>query len=1151
MRLKLLLVSALFFLCFNYIAIAQPWLKNLPQNKQQADLTFFDYKNAFDTYWAPYNVKNGYYVKSGVKKKAMGWKHFKRWEHYMENKVNPVTGAFPEKSAFQVFQEFMQSAPEPPTEQTANWISLGTDNSSGGYAGIGRVSCIAFHPGDPNIYWVGAAAGGLWKTIDNGTTWTCSTDNNGVLGVSDIVIPSDYATSNTIYIATGDRDAKDNYSIGVLKSTDDGATWNATGLTFAMSLGEQISKMLVDPSNNQVILAATTTGLYKTTNGGMTWNTQLYANYFIDMEYKPGDFNTLYGSTEFGEIYVSTDGGANWAQGFSDPSATRIELAVSANQSNVVYAVAAGSDNGLYGVYKSTDNGVSYSMILDGAISNLLGWEADGSDVGGQGWYDLTIAASPADANSVFIGGVNTWASFDGGTSWDIRNHWTGGDSVQAVHADKHCLKFHSSGNLFECNDGGVYITSDNGTTWIDKSNGLVISQMYKLSVSAMDATETITGLQDNGSKLLNAGSWYDVKGGDGMECLIDYTDPNVQYATYVNGQITRTLDHWSGDNTDIEPIGAGEGAWVTPYIIDPVDNMTLYAGYADVWKTTDRGDNWTQISSIGSSDLIRSMAISASDNQVLYVADYYILWKTTDGGANWTDITGTLPVGSSRINSIAVKNDDANTVWVTLSGFNSNRVFESPDGGTTWNNISTGLPNIPTTSIVQNKLSTSEVHLYLGTEVGVYFKKGSNNWTFYNTNLPNVNIGELEIYYDTDPNNSRLRAATYGRGLWETPLYMDSAPMTYVSSTTTQSNTATVAPNQINQQIIGVQIVNTGNLTPFSVTSFAFTTAGSTNPAADITNAKLFYTGSSSVFATTTQFGPTSNSPNGAFTIAGTQVLNSGTNYFWLTYDVPVTATVNNYLDAQCTSFIMNGAKTPAVTNPSGNRQISVSYCGGSGFACDEYISNVTFGTINNTSACTSGGYADYGSMSTDILEGTTISMTITNGPPSYTADQCGVWVDWNSNGDFTDDAVVPVSGSPGVGPYTASVTCPMGTTIGLKQVRVRIHYNEEITNPCGTAAYGEVEDYKINVVGISTGINETDNATLFNVYPSPASDMIIISVDQALIGENYSISDGLGKQVLSGKLTNEKSTVRIQDLADGVYIVKIGTQNRKMIKK
>ncbi len=1152
MKTKLLVKITILLICYSNSVSSQSWLKKLPTNKSKSDLTLFDYKKAFYEYWAPYNVNKGYYYENGLKKKAIGWKQFKRWEYEMEGQVSPKTGKFSEKSASDAYDGISKSNNQLPSVLSANWTNLGTNSSNGGYSGIGRISCIAFHPTDNNTYWVGAAAGGLWVTTDNGSSWTCLTDNNGVLAVSDIVIPSDFATSNTIYIATGDKDSWDNHSIGVLKSVNGGSTWNTTDISFALSDWGMVKRLLIDPTNNQIIIAATTNGVYKTINGGTTWSTQLTATNFCDLEYKPGDFNTLYGSTQNGKIYFTVNGGTSWTQALSDLNAQRIELAVSVNQPTWVYAVASASDNGFYSVYKSINSGASYTTIFDSTTTNLFGWESTGSDVGGQGFYDLAIAASPTNANTLFIGGVNTWGSVNGGTSWAIVNHWWG-DGVPEVHADKHMLKFQNNGNLFECNDGGVYSSTDNGISWTDKTNGLIISQMYKLGVSKTDSMETITGLQDNGTKLLSGGAWSDVKGGDGMECLIDYTDADVQYGTYINGQITRTTDHWVSDFTDIQPSGAGDGAWVTPYIIDPVSNQTLYAGYSDVWKTTDRGDSWTNISTMNCSSKIRSMAIAPSNTQVLYVASYDTIWKTTDGGTLWTDITGTLPVSYGELTSIAVKNDDENTLWVTLGGYNANRVYQSVNGGTLWTDISAGLPQIPAYSIVQNKQSTLEAQLYVGTELGIYFRKGSNNWVSYNTGLPNVRIGEIEIHYDANPQNSKLRAATYGRGLWETPVYYLSVPMIYDSCTTTQNNTAILSPGQTNMEIIGVEIVTSGNLSPLAVTSFTFNTTGSTSPSADITNAKLFYTGSSNTFATTTQFGATSNAPNGTFNISGTQSLSDGTNYFWLTYDISSTAIMGDFVDAQCSSLTVGTAVTPIVTNPLGTRKIdTLSYCvaGASAATYDEYISNVTFGTTNNSSLCSAGGYTDYPSPSTSIAQGASLAISVTNGNPTYPADQCGIWVDWNNNGDFSDDQAITVAGTPGGGPYSATLFCPPSTSMGLKRIRTRIHYTEEATAACGISAWGEVEDYRINVTAISTGIDENKNATDFTVFPMPVTDFITLTVNQNLIGKDYFITDELGKTVLSGKVLSEKSIVHVHELATGIYIMRIMNQSKKMIK-
>ncbi len=1068
-------LAAIIFSIIASVLFAQPWITNLPQGKSKDQLKFTDYTNAFGQYWAPYHVDRGFYNVNGVQTKATGWKQFKRWEHYMAGQVNPSSGEFPKQTAQEVTRNFHKSRPvlkSVAVVDPSNWTSLGPTSSDGGYAGVGRLNCIAFHPTDNNTYWVGAAGGGIWVTTDNGSSWNCLSDKNGVLAVSDIIIPGDYTTSHTIYIATGDRDHWDNNSIGVLKSTDSGATWTTTGLTFPIANGSMVFKLLIDPGNNQTLLAATSSGIYKTTDGGTTWNTQLSAISFVDLEYKPGDFNTLYASTTGGSIYMSSNGGSAWTQSFTNASARRIDLTVSANQPTNVFALAANTNSGLYGIYKSTNSGVSFTQVFSGTPKNMLGWASLGNDTGGQGWYDLTIAASPSNANTLLVGGVNSWRSLDGGTTWAIVDHWWG-DGVPAVHADKHMLRYRDDGNLFECNDGGVYSSTDNGTTWTDKTHGIVISQMYKLGVSQTVSDETVTGLQDNGTKLLSAGNWGDVKGGDGMECLIDYSNVNIQYGTYVNGQLSRTTDHWAS-STDISANipGGPAGSWVTPFLIDPTNPQILYVGYSDIWKTTDRGDTWTKISSMNTASKVQSMAIAQSNAQVLYVADPSVIWKTTNNGTSWSNITGTLPVNLGSITYIAIKNNDANTLWVTLSGYSGSKVYQSTDGGSTWSDIAAGLPQIPVYTIVQNKQTASEVQLYVGTEVGIYFKKGADSWVPYNNGLPNVSVGEIEFYYAANPQDTKLRAATFGRGLWESPVYYSATPMSFVSSTTTQNNISNIAQNQVNQTIIGVQVVTDGNLSPINATSFAFNTAGSTNTVVDITNAKLFYSGANSSFATTTQFGSTVTAPSGGFVITGTQTLNAGTNYFWLTYDVPAGAVIGDLLDAQCDSLTVGTNAIPTVTNPSGSRSIgAVSFCtAGSSATTYEYISKVAFGSINQTSTRGANGYQDYTSQSTTMQIGLNYAATITVATP-YTTDQILIWIDWNKNGNFTDPGEnVYVSSGIFASPHTtANFTPPVGTPTGSTRMRIRLQdagMTGSNTTSCGSSSWGEVEDYSINVI-------------------------------------------------------------------------------------
>jgi len=821
---KLLINYFVYFLCIfivfaeeGYSQQSQPVL--LKQSNSKSKLT--DLQKAFNNRWDDYNVKNGYYYEDGEEKKAPNWKVFKRWEWYWDQRINLETGEFPTTNAAAEYEKVRHSLKKT-TSLNESWTNLGTNSSTGGYAGIGRINCVAFHPSDANTFWVGSPSGGIWRTTDGGSNWTILNDGETVLGVSDIAINSDYSTSQTLYIATGDRDGgsmwslsggqgADNVTVGVYKSTDGGSTWSATGLTFSKSTGAKIYSLLIDPTNDNTLYASVNTGstgtrgIYKSTDGGANW-TRKTGNIWADMEFKPGTPATIYASSiGFGSVYtnISTDSGENWSIAEIASGGYRGELAVSAANSSIVYLIVANISGGLTDVYKSTNSGTSFSA-LSASSKSMLGYYSDGSGSNtGQGTYDLCIAASPSDANTVYIGGINTWKSTDGGSTWTINNMWTSSgtynkSSAPVAHADKHALAFNGS-TLFEGNDGGVYKTTDGGSTWTDLTNGMVISQLYRIGVSQTSENTILTGLQDNGTKKYS-GSWTDVYGGDGMECIIDHTSASsYMYVTYVNGEIQRNSNGFSTlSTTQISaniPGGQPTGAWVTPYIMDPTNSSILFAGYDQVWKTTDRGDNWTSVSQVLSSTTkLRSLAIAPSNTNVIYAADQTNMWKTTDGGAtNWSTIT--LPSTSTSVTYIAVHPTSPDTLWITYGGYvDGQKVYESVDGGANWTSTSTGLPNLPVMSIVHYKSVTDKNVLFVGTDLGVYVKDGSSNWAEYNTNLPNVVVTELEIYYNSG-GTDKLRAGTYGRGLWETEI-LSPLPVELTTFTASSSSGSSVSLN-------------------------------------------------------------------------------------------------------------------------------------------------------------------------------------------------------------------------------------------------------------------------------------------------------------------------------------------------------------------
>ena len=397
---------------------------------------------------------------------------------------------------------------------------------------------------------------------------------------------------------------------------------------------------------------------------------------------------------------------------------------------------------------------------------NLLGYDYDGSDGGGQGWYTLSLAVAPFDANEVIVGGVNMWKSYDGGVNWTCLSHWWGDGGFPYVHADIHNIAYSPDGlRIYSANDGGLFVSSDIGNSWQDKSDGLRIGQMYRLGNSVTNSNLVLQGWQDNGTSLHNSGVYERVLGGDGMECFIDWSDPNFMYAEYQNGGLQGSTDG-GGSFDDLVNNIDEPGRWITPWMQDPIDPQTIYAGFENVWKSTNRGNFWTQISTFNSSGLI-VLEVSKSNPLYIYASTSSTVYKTTDGGANWTTVTYPL-VGGTAITALEVSTTNPNIVWMTRSGYVAGtKVLKTIDGGATWTNISGTLPNIPANCVV-NQTGTND-GVYVGTDLGVYYIDNDlTSWMPFSNGLPNVIVDELEIHYGTN----KLRAATYGRGLWQSTIF-------------------------------------------------------------------------------------------------------------------------------------------------------------------------------------------------------------------------------------------------------------------------------------------------------------------------------------------------------------------------------------------
>ncbi len=725
---------------------------------QDPNANFFETQKAFYEYW-----------EDREQTKGSGYKLFKRWEYWMERQVSPDgTKPSPHRSVVALKNLSLKSNQ---LSTDGEWVPLGpftVPSGYNGYRGLGRVNGLAFHPTDPDIIYAGAPSGGLWITEDGGDTWVTHTDVMPTLGVSDIAV--DHVNPNIVYIGTGDRDAGDAPGLGVWKSLDAGVTFQATNVGMETSV---ISKIIIHPDNNQIILAATAGGVYRSVDAGATWSRNINGN-FKDMVFKPGDPDIVYAASG-GNFYKSIDNGISFTQVSNGlPSGSRGAIGVSAASPEVVYFLITNSES-FKGIYRSVDSGETFTTRS--TSPNIMSWGCNGGS-GGQAWYDLDISVDPTNADVIHAGGVNCFKSSDGGSTWQINSHWWGDCGVPSVHADLHVLEYNPINNrLYAGNDGGVYWTSNGGTSWTEISNGMVISQAYKIGQSATNRDYVINGYQDNGSSTYIGSSWVNVGGGDGMECAFDPTDDRYSYSTIYYGSIDRHFNHGYDGQVAGEGVnGITEGGgWVTPFLLDPTDGNIMYIGYKNIWRSKNvRASNtnniqWTKISSQNVNDFDQ-MAISHSNPNILYASEGNKLYRTDNAreeSVNWTTLTNLLPSGQT-ITAIEASPVEENTVYIVQQ----NKVYKSTNRGESWTNLTGLLPDVSMNTLRYYR--NSQEGLYLGTDIGVFYRDAfTDEWIQYSEGLPQaIRVTELEIFYDNEnPQNDVIRAGSYGRGLWESPL--------------------------------------------------------------------------------------------------------------------------------------------------------------------------------------------------------------------------------------------------------------------------------------------------------------------------------------------------------------------------------------------
>jgi photosystem II stability/assembly factor-like uncharacterized protein len=724
-------------------AFSQAWMHSPYLTKTANEANYNDITSAFSSWWGdrPYT-------------KGSGYMPFKRWEYINQYRTYP-DGNFPEPgSYYKVYQDvvnyYKNNKHNFEKTDLSNWTPLGLTAWTNGYNGYnpgnGRVNAVAVDPTNSQIVFIASASGGIWKSIDGGQNWNTTFDQMQHLGVSAVVVHPD--SSNVVFVGTGDRDAYDTKAHGIYKSSDGGNTWNPSGMN---NVGwNSFNKIIFNPQNSKTIFASANNGIHRSYDGGNTW-TQVYNQSRVtDLLYHPSDTTILYGGGS--SFVISTNAGTNFAKDNSLPSDTsRIEIAVTPANPSYVYVLASNSYSSYGGTYRSINSGSSFTLMSNSP--NYLGYSMDADDDSGQAWFDLAITASPVNANEVYIGGINVWKSTNGGSTYDIISHWVYNDPTFYTHADIHYLGFFGN-RLFCGSDGGVFFSDDFGSNWTDISEGLGITQVYRLASSPVDPNFIVCGTQDNGSNKLQNGIWTHVFGADGMQPMTHRTDLNTYYFSYQGGGLIRTTDN--GFTIDYIQPEDSEGAWVTPYDMHPTNSNIIYAGYTEIYKSTNAGNSWNILTNnISGGQTLRRLKVSTVNPNYIYASRGAYLYISKDDGQTWNS---TYCGYNGTISGIALSYTNPEELWVAVTGSSGDRIFYSNDAYASTTNVTGSISGIGIRAIVNQK--DSHHALFIGTEDAVLYRDSTMSaWIPYVNGLPNVIISDLEINYT----NNLLRAGTYG----------------------------------------------------------------------------------------------------------------------------------------------------------------------------------------------------------------------------------------------------------------------------------------------------------------------------------------------------------------------------------------------------
>ena len=1079
------LLLSLIFLATSFISFGQ--LKSYKTMMLDNNYNFYEVVEVADKYFEVHGTGKG-----------SGYKGYQRWKNENESKYYPtgVRNNVDHYAPFKAYQEILSGIPDVRNKGQFDdgWEELGpwdANNITRHYSpGIGRVETFWVNPNNSDHIFLGSRSGGFWKTADGGTNWKNTTDFLVASGVRSIAVNPFNIEEILISVQQGGN----GYTHGIYRSTDGGENWNVSKFNPTIlnwgGLGdnEQIFKIAYHPTKENQIFIGTTKGLYVSNDNLDSWKLEL-GSWTIDVDFHPTDTNIIYAyrytSSDVDYIKISTDGGVTFS------SSAKIEgnneakgfIAVSAAQPDYVYFA---STNGLW---KSTDKGATFTFLTN----------PDESCEG--------LAVSDIDTNFIIYGYVDTHASEDGGYSFLQKTRWSKQDSAY-VHADirtAECI----NGVFYLGTDGYLAKSEDNGTTWTTLNDGTSIREFYAVGLSQSNNNVHMAGSQDNGTSILNENGWIEWNGGDGMEALIQPLNDQWMLGSWQYGSRQKTVDGGIDRfGTDNPRRGSGKANWEAPFLLNPLDHMVVYHFADTIYRGTNFGSSWEELSAPvinpninPAYNQIVDAAIAENDSNIIVFACYDAIRLTTDGGKNWADISNGLP--GYYITDLAFDPKNDSTILLTYNRYNDDgqKVYMSNNHGQTWNNITYNLSNMPLRTIVMDASESS--YIYVGGEIGVYYKSLTDTvWTLYNENLPNVTVKDLEIHYGSNT----LRAATWGRGLWETTLVgKNNFPaITNVSITNTPTQNS---PKEGIEQFVKATIAYDGEL------SYAELKWSANNLKLD--NSILMQNTSSNEWET----------------IAPISAMAEGDKiYFQL---VAVSQNVE-----RSETYRFQYTITPFV------------YCDAKGSESTgaDYINYVALNGMVNSSG--QDFYGDY----TDSVINLTLNEDYTldiNLNYHWEPDTTAGWIDFNGDADFSDDELIVMSLLDGNHTSSGTFTVPNNAKTNTPlRMRVRNQYWGQGPEPCGTK-YGEVEDYTVIIEGEPVSIENTFNNNLFSMSPNPTKGAFDINLNKPAAEFNAVIFDIQGKQVKTLNLQNVQQISINESLKPGVYLIEITTENGFSSKK